>query len=152
AQLDLIRSTAARRAENIEEAIARATAAMNGFAARGRLRAQLRAGLAALGLRRLRATPADLEAISSALAAWRARAVAELGETDEVVRSLDLRSAGWAFRHNNVARAHAELERLQRALPNEKSRRVSGTVVDPHGKPVAGASVVAGWQIAGDSL
>ena len=93
AQIDLIRSATARRAENIDEALARASVAMDGFAARGRLRGQLRAGLTVLRLRDIRATPADLAAISSALAEWRKRAVAELGESDEIVASLDARAA-----------------------------------------------------------
>ena len=43
------------------------------WTARGRLRAQIDAGLTVLGLRQLRATPADLAAIPDQLAAWRAK-------------------------------------------------------------------------------
>jgi predicted Ser/Thr protein kinase len=152
AQVDLIRSSTARRAENIDEAIARATAAMDGFAARRRLRAQLRAGLSVLRLREVRATPADLEAISSALVAWRARAVGELGEGDDIVQTIDARSAEWAFSHGDVTGAHAQFERLRRVFPNDKGRRLTGTVVDQRGKPVPGATVIAGWSLLGDSI
>jgi hypothetical protein len=152
AQVDLIRCAMARRAENIEEAFARANAAMEGFAARGRMRAELRAGLSVLRLREVRATPADLDAIASSVRSWRARAVSELGEGDEIVRQLDARAAEWAFSHGDVTGAHAQFERLQRAFPNEKSRKLSGTVVDQRGKPVPGATVTAGWSLLGDSI
>jgi len=152
AQIDLMRVEAAKRAENLDEAIARGGAAMEGFAARGRLRAQLDAGLAVLGLRQIRATAADLAAVPDLLAEWRARAVAQLGEADEIVRSLDARAAEWAFAHGDVVRAHARLEALRRALPNDKPRRVAGTVVDLRGKPVDGARVTAGRSLRGDSV
>ncbi|HEU4728965.1 MAG TPA: carboxypeptidase-like regulatory domain-containing protein, partial [Kofleriaceae bacterium] len=152
AQIDLMRVELVKRAENLDEAIARGEAAMAGFAARGRLRAQLDAGLTVLGLHQMRATPADLAAIPGQLAAWRARAVAELGEGDEIVRALDTRAAEWAFAHGDVAGAHAQLERLRRPLPNERSQRISGLVVDAHGEPVAGATVTAGRMLRGDSI
>jgi predicted Ser/Thr protein kinase len=152
AQIDVMRLEAATRAENLDEAIERGIAAMDGFAARGRLRAQIDVGLTVLGLRQIRATAADLAAVPDLLARWRARAVAELGEGDESVRSLDTRAAEWAFAQGDVAGAHAQLERLRRPLPNDKPRRVAGTVVDLRGKPVAGASVTAGWSLRGDSV
>jgi predicted Ser/Thr protein kinase len=152
AQIDLMRLEAATRAENLDEAIARGSSAMEGFAARGRLRAQIDAGLTVLALRQIRATDADLAAVPDLLATWRARAVAELGESDEIVRSLDTRAAEWAFAHGDVAGAHAALDRLRRPLPNDKPRRVAGKVVDLRGKPVAGATVTAGWELRGDSV
>jgi hypothetical protein len=152
AQIDLMRVEAAKRAENVDEAIARGDAAMEGFAARGRLRAQLDAGLTVLGLRQLRATAADLAAVPDLLAAWRARASAQLGEADESVRLLDARAAEWAFAQGDVVRAHARLEQLRRTLPNAQPRRVAGTVVDLRGKPVAGATVTTGWRLRGDSV
>jgi predicted Ser/Thr protein kinase len=151
AQIDLMRVEAARRAENLDEAIARGAAAMEGFGVRGRLRAQIDAGLTVLGLRQIRATPADLAAVPALLAEWRARAVAQLGEADEIVRALDTRAAAWAFLHGDVAGAHARLEGLRHALPNPKPHAVAGTVVDLRGKPVAGATVTAGRLLRGDS-
>jgi predicted Ser/Thr protein kinase len=152
AQVDLMRVETARRAENLDEAIARGGAAIDGFAARGRLRAQLDAGLSVLALRQIRAAPADLAAIPEQLAAWRARAVAELGPADEIVRSIDARSAAWAFAHGDVAGARATLDRLWRPLPNDRPLRVAGVVVDGGGQPVAGATVTAGHALRGDSL
>ena len=152
AQLDLVRLEAAARAENIDEAIARGFAAMEGFATRGRLRAEISAGLMVLRLRQIRATTADLTAVPDLLAQWRARCVARLGEDDEIVRVLDTRVAEWAFAHEDVASAHAQLERLRHQRPNEKPYRVAGRVVDPHGKPVVGARVTAGRSLRGDSV
>src|SRR5262249_2414380 len=111
AQIDLMRVEIAKRAENLEEAIGRAGAPIGGFAARGRLGPQLDAGLSLLALRQLRATPADLAAIPEQLAAWRTRAVAELGPDDEIVRAIDTRSAAWSFAHGDVAGAHATLDK-----------------------------------------
>ncbi|HEX3766242.1 MAG TPA: protein kinase [Kofleriaceae bacterium] len=151
AQIDLMRVEIAKRAENLEEAIARVGAAIDGFAARGRLRPQLDAGLSLLALRQLRASPADLAAIPEQLAAWRTRAVAELGPDDEIVRSIDTRSAAWAFAHGDVAGAHAALDKLWRPLPNDRPLRVAGVVVDALGRPVAGATVTVGRSLRGDS-
>jgi predicted Ser/Thr protein kinase len=152
AQIDLMRVEAAKRAENLDEAIARGTAAMAGFAVRGRLRAQLQAGLVVLALRQIRATPADLAAVPDLLTAWRASAVRELGEADEIVRSLDARAAEWAFAHGDVAAAHHKLDQLRRPLPNANATRLAGIVVDVRGKPVADATVTAGRSLRGDSV
>jgi hypothetical protein len=152
AQIDLVRVEAAVRAENVDEAIARGGAAMEGFATRGRLRAQISAGLTVLRLRQIRATVADLAAVPDLLARWRASAVAQLGEGDEIVRALDTRAAEWAFAHGDVAGAHTQLERLRRPLPNDKPHRVAGKVVDLRGKPVTGATVTAGRSLRGDSV
>jgi hypothetical protein len=152
AEIDLMKVEVATRAENLDEAIARGSSAMQGFAARGRLRAEIDAGLSVVALREIRASDADLAAIPDLLAKWRARAVAELGESDEIVRALDTRAAEWAFAHGDVAGAHAQLDRLRRPLPNDKPQRVAGTVVDLRGKPVAGATVTAGWSLRGDSV
>lgn len=152
AQIDLVRVEAAARAENVDEAIARGVAAMEGLATRGRLRAQLSAGLTVLRLRQIRATAADLAAVPDLLARWRASAVAQLGEGDEIVRALDMRAAEWAFVHGDVAGAHTQLERLRRPLPNDQPHRVAGKVVDLRGKPVTGATVTAGRSLRGDSV
>ena len=152
AEIDLMRVELAKRAEKLDDAIARASDAMNGFAARGRLRAEIRAGLMMLELRQTRANPDDLAAIPGTLALWRARAVAALGEADEIVRTLDVRAAKLAWAHGDIVAADAELERLRRPLPNDRSQRVTGTVVDARGKPVAGATVAAAWSLRGDSI
>jgi predicted Ser/Thr protein kinase len=151
AQIDLMRVEVAKRAENLEEAIARSTSAMQGFAARGRLRAEIDAGLTLLALRQIRARPDDLAAIPEQLTAWRRRAVTELGPADEIIRAIDLRAAAWAFVHGDVAGAHATFDKLARKLPNDRPQRVTGIVVDDRGKPVTGAAVSAGRGLRGDS-
>jgi len=152
ARIDVMRVEAAKRAENLDEAIARGTAAMDGFAARDRLRPQLEAGLIVLALRQIRATPADLAAVPGLLAMWRARAVTQLGEGDDIVRSLDARAAEWAFAHGDVAAAHIKLDQLRRPLPNANATRLAGVVVDARGKPVADAMVTAGRALRGDAV
>jgi hypothetical protein len=134
ARVERMRASVARRASNLEEAIARGTAAMEGFAARGRLRKEIEAGLALLRYRQYRATPD------------------ELGEADEIVRTLDTRVAEWRFSLGDVAGAHALLDRVRRELPNDKPRRITGSVVDMRGQPVAGATVTAGSSLMGDSV
>jgi len=152
AEIDLMRVEVAKRNERLEDAIKFATEAMEGFTARGRLRAQIRAGLLLLELRQTRATADDLAAVPGALSAWRARAVAELGAGDEVVRAIDSRTAEWAWSRGEISHADAELDRVRRPLPNERSKRIAGRVVDPRGQPVADATVTAGWSLSGDSL
>jgi len=152
AQIDMMRVETAKRAENLDEAIARGGAAMDGFAARRRLRPEIEAGLSVLALHQIRADAADLAAIPQQLAAWRARAVAALGPADDIVRTIDVRSAAWAFEHGDVAGARATLARLSRALPNDRPQRLAGIVVDPRGQPVAGATVSAGRSLRGDSF
>jgi hypothetical protein len=152
AQIDLMRVEVAKRAENLDEAIARAGAAVAGFSARGRLRSQIAAGLTVLSLRQLRATPADLTMISDRLAAWRKRAVDELGEADDVVRSIDAHAAEWAFDRGDVAAAHAQLARPARPAGSDKLRPLTGSVVDERGAPVVGATVTAGRSLRGDTV
>jgi hypothetical protein len=152
AALDAIRGELAKRNEHPGDAIKYATEAMEGFAARGRLREQIRAALIVLELRQARATPEDLVAIPEALAGWRARAIAELGDADDLVRAIDARIAEWAWRHGEIARADAELARVRSTLPNDRVQRIAGIVVDPRGVPVAGATVTAGAVLYGDSL
>jgi predicted Ser/Thr protein kinase len=149
AELDFLRVRIARRAENLDEAIARCTTAIAGFAARGRVRAEINAAVNATALRQLRASDADLAEIPAQLAAWRKRAVVELREDDEAVHAIDTRAANFMFWAGDLARANAELERVWRPLPNEDSRTITGVVVDERGRPVAGATVSAGWMLQG---
>ena len=100
----------------------------------------------------MRATVEDLAAVPVALAAWRGRAVEELGPGDEIVRAIDAETADWDWRHGEIAGADAVRARAQLAVPNEHAQRITGVVVDAHGKPVAGATVTAGLELRGDSL
>ena len=152
ATIDRMRARIATRAERLDDAIRYAGEAVAGFAARGRLREEIRAGFFLLELRRMRATVEDLAAVPVALAAWRGRAVEELGPGDEIVRAIDAETADWDWRHGEIAGADAVRARAQLAVPNEHAQRITGVVVDAHGKPVAGATVTAGLELRGDSL
>ena len=152
AALDGIRGELAKRNEQPGDALKYATEAMEGFAARGRLREQIRAALVVLELRQTRGRPEDLVAIPEALAGWRARARAELGDADDIVRVIDARIAEWTWRHGEIASADAELERVRSTMPNDRAQPIAGVVVDLRGVPVAGATVTAGVVLYGDSL
>ncbi|HUJ61654.1 MAG TPA: protein kinase [Kofleriaceae bacterium] len=152
AAIELLRMEVASRAGNVDDAIARADAAMGDFATRGRLRAELEAGLAAENLRQIRGHPDDLAAIPQQLAAWRARAASAFGEGDPLVRRIDGRIAMWTLDNGDVAAAHARLEALRRSLPNEHPQRITGRVIDADGQPVAGALVAAGPDLTGDAI
>nr|MDQ3367138.1 carboxypeptidase-like regulatory domain-containing protein [Myxococcota bacterium] len=149
AAIDLLRSMIAHRAEQHDEAIARAEKAMAGFAARGRRSAEITTGLRILALRQSRGTPEDLAAFTPALDSLRMRALESLGPTSEAMRGITATLAGWRFRTGDDLGAHELLKQLRRSEPNQPSRRVSGRVLDRAGKPVAGAQVVVGHRIAG---
>ncbi|MBA3396067.1 MAG: carboxypeptidase regulatory-like domain-containing protein, partial [Deltaproteobacteria bacterium] len=150
AAIEGLRSEVARRADQLTEAIARAESAMQGYAARNRIAAELGQGLAIIKMRLGRATPEDLAAIQPTLDAWRLRAVERLGADDDIVRAIDMTLANWQFHGGDVAGATATLERLYRPEPNEPARRIKGRVVDRSGAPVGGARVVAGKRIDGN--
>jgi predicted Ser/Thr protein kinase len=151
AEIDLLRLEIAQRADNVDEAIARGEAAMAGFAARGRIAAQLTAGLSVLDLRQARGRPDDLKTIDQKHVEWRKLAVAQLGEADPIVRKLDAEAAAQLFAAD-VAAAHARLEQLRVPVPFDRPIRIAGRVIDPRGGAVAGATVVAGRALAGDSV
>ena len=152
AGIDRLRFETARRADHLDEAIARGEAAVAGFAARGRIAAQLAAGVDLLDLRDLRARVDDTKAVPRLYEQWRALAVTQLGEAHPTVRKIDVELAARMFVHGDVEGGHARLEKLRRPLPNDRARRVRGRVVDRRGRPVEGATVVAGPRLTGDSI
>ncbi len=149
AAIDALRLETARRADHLDEAIARGEAAVAGFAARGRIAAQLAVGLELLGLRDLRARADDVGAVPRLYDEWRALAVRELGEGHPMVRRIDRHLAARRFTLGDIEGGHARLEQLWRPIPRERTRRVRGRVVDQRGAPVEGAAVVAGSFIYG---
>jgi hypothetical protein len=152
ARIDLLRARTAELAEKLDDAISRASAAMEGFRARGRLRAEINAGLYLVRLRKRRATADDLTAIPEMLRSGRTRAAAGLGETDEAVRWIDAHAASWAWARGELSEAHAVFDRLRRLLPSDPAQKITGVVVGPGGKPLAGAAVTAATWLVGDSL
>ncbi len=151
AQIDLLRLEIAQRADNVDEAITRGESAMAGFAARGRIAAQLAAGLTVLDLREVRSRPEDRALIEQKHVEWRKLAVDKLGESHPIVGKLDAEAAARALLHG-VAGAHATLEQLRRPVPYERPRRISGRVVDARGAAVVGATVAAADNLLGDSI
>ena len=152
ASIDRLRLETARRADHLDEAIARGEAAVAGYAARGRIAAQLAVGLDLLDLRDLRARADDVEAVPRLYTEWRALAVKQLGEAHPTVRKIDVELAAWMFVHGDVEGGHARLEKLRQPLANDWARRVRGRVIDRRGRPVEGATVIAGPSLAGDAI
>ena len=152
AELDGLRAEVARRADNVDEAIARASAAQAGYLARGRFVASIEMGLSVIDMRDLRASPADLAEIPKLYSAWRGEAVQKLGEAHPLVHRIDEEIASRQLLTGDAAGAHARLEQLRRPVPTDRARKLTGQVVDDHGAPVAGATVVAGPRIEGDSV
>ena len=103
AEIDLMRVEIAKRISHLDDAIASANTAMAGFAARGRLRAELRAGLVGLELRQKRASADDLVAIPQALAPiWAVDAEQELTKIPFFVRGKARRNTERFARERGV--------------------------------------------------
>ncbi|HTR51059.1 MAG TPA: protein kinase [Kofleriaceae bacterium] len=152
AAFDELRAMLAERADHLDDALTRYEAARDGFAARGRTREALRASMRVEELREVRGRADELVAVAGHLAAWRAEAVAALGADDPVVRELDTAAAWWQFSNGDVAGAHARFLANARQLPLDHAVHASGRVVDDHGAPVAGATVVAAHDVTADEL
>ena len=152
ADVDALRLETARRSDHLDEAIARGEAAVAGYAARGRIAAQLAVGIELLDLRDLRADAADLEAVPRLYGEWGDLAMRELGEDHPMVRKIDRELAARMFVHGDIEGGHARLEQLWRPIPDERARRIRGRVVDGRGRPVAGATVSAGRYLVGDGV
>jgi hypothetical protein len=152
ADVDALRLETAQRADHLDEAIARGETAVAGYAARGRIAAQLTVGLELLELRDLRASDADAAAVPRLYAEWRALAVRELGEGHPMVQRLDRKLAARMFARGDVTGGHARLQQLWRPIPDERARRIRGRVVDRRGAPVEGATVAVGRELVGDDL
>ncbi|MFN0252019.1 MAG: protein kinase domain-containing protein [Kofleriaceae bacterium] len=152
AMLDVVRMNVAARAENLEVALQRADAALAGFAMRGRYASMVEAGLSGLSILQARATPADLAEVARRIANWREVATKQLGPTHDVLRRIEQVDAWWSFMRGDVAGAHSRLAAARREEPIEDARRAHGRVVDVDGKPVAGATVVSGKGMVGDSI
>jgi hypothetical protein len=152
ADVDALRLETARRADNVDEAIARGEAAVAGYAARGRTAALLTVGLELLDLRDLRARADDIAAVPRLYDEWRALAMRELGEDHPMVRKIEGELAARMFVHGDVEGGHARLAKLWRPIPGERARRIRGRVVDRRGTPVEGATVTVGRLLAGDAI
>jgi tRNA A-37 threonylcarbamoyl transferase component Bud32 len=141
----------ARQRLQWDRAFQRADAAIADYRARGLALRQLGAVIARNELRLARSEPADLEAIARDTQRWRPLAVAS--HRADLVRRLDLHDGVARFWRGDVEAAHHALLRLP-AVPIGQaggSRRITGEVIDDHGRPVAGARVAAASALFADS-
>jgi hypothetical protein len=152
AAFDQMRAVVAVRAGHLDEAITQLESARDGYAARGRVRAKLRAELLIENLLTIRGHADDLARLAAQLAEWRQEAVTRLGESDPVVRDIDEATASWQFANGDVAGSHAKRLALAHQLPLDHPVHASGRVVDENGAPVAGAAITAGPSIEADSV
>ena len=152
AEIDSLRSALAVLAKDNDEAIARAEAALAGMAARDRLKMQLVLELGLVDLRLRRGRPADIASAPKQLEDMLARAVQRLGGDALIVHSIEQSIANSELAHGKVAAAHARAARIRRILPQDKPRRIAGTVLDERGAPVAGVTVIVGKGLVGTSV
>ena len=152
ADLDEVRATIASRADDDNEAIAREKSAIAGYEARGRVRAEISAGLRLLAFEASRGHPDDLAAAPAKLQQYRSLAIRHLGEHDEAVRTIDIALANEEFSQGDVRGAHAKWEQLREPMPLAHAQKITGRVVDDHGEPVAGALVTVGPRLVGDAV
>jgi len=151
AELDELRMILAARADNIDEATARGTAAIAGYAARGRVRSQLAASQSWLEQQLIDSDVGTVD-VPGELAQWRQQAVAALGERDRVVQDLDRARAMWRWRSGELAAADAALDAMTPTSPQDTPRALHGRVVDDHHQPVVGATVAVGTEMTGDAI
>ncbi|MEO8706332.1 MAG: protein kinase [Kofleriaceae bacterium] len=151
AEMDLLRMETAIRADNTDEAIQRGEAAMAGFAARGRVAAQITTGLTTLDHREMRSQPEDLVRMKEKPIEWRSLAVGKLGSDHPIVNQIDGDIAWRRWLAGDITAAIATLDKVRREEPLARMRRVTGKVVDETGAPVAGATVSAAKQLVGGS-
>jgi predicted Ser/Thr protein kinase len=151
AAIDVLRLATALRANNLDEAIQRGEAAMAGYAARGRIAAQISTGLTTLDLREMRSKPEDLVRLQTSPREWRALAAKQLG-LHPIVAKIEGEIAARAFMSGDLEGAYEQLERLHEPVPQARARRIRGRVVDARGTPVAGARVAAGPSLVGGSV
>ncbi len=152
AELDVVRLNLAARAESLDVALQRTDAALAGFAVRGRIATMIEVGLAGLSILQSRATPADLAEVPRRIATWRDVALKQLGPAHDILRRIEQVDAWWSFVRGDVAGSHARLAAARREEPVDNPRAARGRVVDAEGKPVAGATVVSGKRLVGDSV
>jgi hypothetical protein len=152
AEIDKYRADVLAFDKHYDEGIAAAQHAMAGYAARGRIHAQLRALTYELQVRFARAEVADMKAVAAAVEKW--KPVARQHHFDKLVSRLEGAEADTMLFLGDVMGAHAEMLRLFHPEPHADvpTQRIDGTVVDTAGKPVAGAIVAAGAQVFVDSV
>ena len=157
-QADLVARIDEERAEILagehrwDEAFAAADHAIAGFAARGRIRAQIGAVQVKNDVRFSRTEVADLEDATKDIETW--KKVARQHHFGHLLHNLEQSEAYAMLFLGDVMGAHAELLRLYKPQPHADmpTQRIDGSVVDEAGKPIAGAIVAVGSTIFFDSV
>jgi hypothetical protein len=154
AQLAAQKRRIARRHGRWSEAFRWSETEIADYRGRGLQLHQARSVIWRNGLRLARREPGDLEAVAGDIRTWRPIVVA--ANRPELVRQLDIHDARVRFAVGDLASAHADLVRLWQDRPRTaksgESRRITGEVVDPAGRPVAGATVAAGTPLFADAI
>jgi hypothetical protein len=152
AQIADLRAIAEAEAGNWDHAFRLLDQAFADYTARKLSVGQLETVIERDVLRILRGTPDDFTQVAQDATHW--QAVASAAHPGELARKLGVLANLARFRLGNVGAAHDELFQLWLAQPNlatPAGHRVTGTVVDERGKPVAGARVIATSPLTSDS-
>jgi predicted Ser/Thr protein kinase/protocatechuate 3,4-dioxygenase beta subunit len=124
-----------------------------GYGARGLHVRQANAVVRRARLRMIHPDPGDLEAVIADAQNW--RPVATASHKADLAADLDMQAALARFWLGDVMAAHTELQRLWQARPSTDqeggTHQIHGEVVDPRGRPVAGASVAVADLLYADS-
>jgi len=165
ARIDFLRSIVASQADHWKEALDLSEHAIASFENANQPRSAIRAALQTVEQRFLHASVADFQAVSATIAKWLPIARTLHGQNSDIdhVAQLELEAAYVRYWTADMAGGHADILRLwqakrerskakQPAADDDKVEAIEGDVVDPKGKPVAGATVAAGALLVMDSI
>jgi hypothetical protein len=135
-----------------KEAFAAAKRAIDGFGARGRVRAQIGAVMTENQVRASRGEVADLTEMVQVVEKW--KSVARAHHLEHALTGLEYSEAYAMMFLGDVDGAHAALTNLYHPEPQpaDATQRVEGSVVDQAGHPIAGARVAAASRVFLDSV
>jgi len=137
----------------LDEALRLIDAQIAGFRKASLPRRTIQAVIYRNNIRLVRSDARDLENIRRDVSAWRPLALAH--QLTELARRLDIQDAVARYNAGDLA-AHADLIKLWQTQPPPerpgRGRRTTGQVVEPDGRPVAGARVAASGDLRADSI
>jgi hypothetical protein len=147
------RALAAAQAQHWDTAAELSARAFDGFAARGITLGQLATVLERDILALQHGSPDDFPKVIDDVAHWQPLALTS--RHAELARELGIVAGLAEFRLGHTAAAHDALVALWRGQPRIDAghgRRITGVVVDAHGRPVAGAEVAVAAPLVADSV
>ncbi len=150
APVDQLHARIAIETERWADAIAATQRALAAYGARGRTNREIATVLDLVNVYLSRSEVTDLLAIRALVATWRPKAVAL--HDASAVDALDTSDATAMFYLGDDDTAHRELVRLWHPPTAAPVHPIAGRVVDAHGQPVAGATVVCGPIVFTDSI